>query len=263
MKVHPFFHTETGSFTYVVSDSGLAMIIDPVLDYRDGEIGTSYIDDILTFIEKKSLKIKYIFDTHIHADHLSAAGYIKHAVGGKTVIGKRIYDVYAHWKKKYGLTQLVDFDYLVDDASRLNFGSSVIEVIETPGHTPSCVSYKINNHIFVGDTLFSPDRGTSRTDFPGGSAESLFSSIKKLYTLPNNTIVYLCHDYPPNGSSPISKISLGWQKKRNVMLRQDTSKKEYVLIRNRRDDGLKPPHLLSIAVPFNLTYQLPKHPHEG
>ncbi|WP_232312791.1 MBL fold metallo-hydrolase [Enterovibrio coralii] len=233
------------------------MIIDPVLDYRDGEIGTSHIDDVIKFIKKKGLQIKYILDTHIHADHLSAADYVKSNEGGKTVIGKRIHDVFMHWKTKFGLSKLANFDFLVEQNSHLYFGDHIVEVIETPGHTPACVAYKIKNHLFVGDTLFAPDKGTSRTDFPGGSAESLFTSIKRLYTLPDHTNVYLCHDYPPLGAPPTSCVRLDWQKKRNVMLRQDTSEEEYVFARKQRDDALQAPRLLDIAVPFNLTFKLP------
>ncbi|WP_394209357.1 MBL fold metallo-hydrolase [Enterovibrio calviensis] len=257
MKVHPFFHVETGSLTYVVSDSGLAVIIDPVLDYKDGKILSTHIDEVLDFIKKKSLKLRYILDTHIHADHLSATDYVKKQMGGKTVMSKGIHHVFSYWKDKFGLEKLAKFDFLVGDNSRLHFGTKVIEVMETPGHTPACVTYRIDDCIFVGDTLFAPDRGTSRVDFPGGSAETLYQSIMKIYALPDNTNVYLCHDYPPIGISPTSCTPLEWQKKRNVMLNNQVSKDEYVMMRAGRDKVLNEPRLLNIAVPFNLTFKLP------
>ncbi|CZF82931.1 Beta-lactamase hydrolase-like protein [Grimontia celer] len=258
MKVQPFFHTETGSLTYVVSDSGLALIIDPVLDYKDGDISHSHIDNILEYIRRKGLELRFVLDTHIHADHLSASHYVRESTGAKTVISQRIKDVFSQWKSKFGLSKLATFDFLVNGNSKLHFGSKIIEVIETPGHTPACVTYKIADNVFVGDTLFAPDKGTSRVDFPGGSAEELYRSVQKLYALPSTTNVYLCHDYPPMGASPTMCVKLDWQKRRNVMLRQSTTIDEYVFARNQRDGSLKAPKLLDIAVPFNLTFKLPK-----
>ncbi|NGN98985.1 MBL fold metallo-hydrolase [Grimontia sp. S25] len=257
MKVQPFFHAETGSLTYVVSDSGHALIIDPVLDYNNGDISHSHIDTVLEYIKRKGLELRYVLDTHIHADHLSASQYVKTATGAKTVISHRIREVFNQWKNKFGLGDLANFDYLVNGRSKIHFGSKVIEVIETPGHTPACVTYKVDDNVFVGDTLFAPDKGTSRVDFPGGSAEDLYHSIRKLYELPSGTNVYLCHDYPPLGSSPTMCVKMDWQKRRNIMLRDTTTMDEYVFVRSQRDESLKAPKLLDIAVPFNLTFQLP------
>ncbi|USH04613.1 MBL fold metallo-hydrolase [Grimontia kaedaensis] len=258
MKVQPFFHAETGSLTYVVSDSGLALIIDPVLDYKNGDISHSHIDHVLDYIKHKGLELRFVLDTHIHADHLSASHYVKLATGAKMVVSQRIREVFQQWKKKLGLENLATFDFLVSGKSKIHFGSKIIEVIETPGHTPACVTYKIDDNIFVGDTLFAPDKGTSRADFPGGSAEALYNSIQKLYELPNNTNVYLCHDYPPIGSAPTTCVKIDWQKRRNIMLNQNTSIYEYVFARSQRDASLKEPKLLNVAVPYNLTFKLPE-----
>ncbi|MGF1707001.1 MBL fold metallo-hydrolase [Enterovibrio baiacu] len=257
MKVQPFFHVETGSLTYVVSDSGFALIVDPVLDYRDGEISYTHVDSVLNYIKRKGLDLRLVLETHIHADHLSASQYVKDITGAKSVISAKIKEVFDQWKAKLNLKNVAHFDFFVDGHSQIPFGSKMIEVIETPGHTPACITYKIGDHIFVGDTLFAPDKGTSRADFPGGSAEDLFHSIKKLYQLPSETNVYLCHDYPPLGTAPTTCIKLDWQKRMNVMIKQNTSLKEYVFTRDRRDSSLMEPKLLNIAIPFNLTFLLP------
>ncbi|WP_163391442.1 MBL fold metallo-hydrolase [Enterovibrio norvegicus] len=257
MKVQPFFHVETGSLTYVVSDSGFALIVDPVLDYKDGNITYTHVDSVLDYIKRKGLDLRFVLETHIHADHLSASQYIKNITGAKTVISEKIKEVFSQWKTKLNLKNVASFDFFVDGHSKIPFGSKVIEVIETPGHTPACITYKIDNHAFVGDTLFAPDKGTSRADFPGGSATALFHSIKKLYELPKETYIYLCHDYPPLGTAPTTRVKLDWQKRRNVMLSQNTSLNEYVFTRDRRDKSLKEPRLLNVAIPFNLTFRLP------
>ncbi|MGF1768243.1 MBL fold metallo-hydrolase [Enterovibrio makurazakiensis] len=257
MKVQPFFHVETGSLTYVVSDSGFALIVDPVLDYKDGNITYTHVDSVLDYIKRKGLDLRFVLETHIHADHLSASQYVKDITGAKSMISAKIKEVFSQWKAKLNLKNVANFDYFVDSDSRVPFGSKVIEVIETPGHTPACITYKIDDHIFVGDTLFAPDKGTSRADFPGGSSTTLFHSIQKLYQLPNDTTVYLCHDYPPLGASPTTHVKLDWQKRRNVMLNQQTSLNEYVFSRDRRDRSLLEPKLLNVAIPFNLTFRLP------
>ncbi|WP_028025949.1 MBL fold metallo-hydrolase [Enterovibrio calviensis] len=257
MKVQPFFHMETGSLTYVVSDSGYALIVDPVLDYKDGEISYNHVDSVLEYIVQKGLDLRLVLETHIHADHLSASQYVKDITGAKSVISAKIKEVFNQWKAKLNLKSLASFDFFVDSHSRIQFGSKFIEVIETPGHTPACITYKIDDHVFVGDTLFAPDKGTSRADFPGASATELFHSIKKLYQLPRETNVYLCHDYPPLGAAPTSCVKLESQKRRNVMLSQNTSLSEYIFMRDRRDQLLKEPKLLNVAIPFNLTYLLP------
>ena len=257
MKIQPFFHRESGSLSYLISHQNKAVIIDPVLDYKDGQISTKHVDTILSQVHTQGLKINYVLDTHIHADHLSAAQYVKDQTGAKTVISHRIREVYDQWQQPLALEALSEFDLFVDSTSQLPLGDKTISVIETPGHTPACLTYHIDGHIFVGDTLFKPEKGTARADFPGGSAETLYHSIQSLYSLDDKTQLHLGHDYPPADEPAMVDIPLSVQKELNAMIRPTTSLQEYVDIRLSRDKTLNNPKLLDVAVAFNLTFALP------
>lgn len=167
MKVQYFFHRATGTLTYLVSDSGEAVIIDPVLDYSEGKIATTSLQQVINAVKEQGLALKYILETHIHADHLSAGLAVKDALSGKTAISRKITDVYDTWSSKVNCQPLTQFDVLLDDGDELSLGGEKVSVLSTPGHTPADLTYHIGDSIFVGDTLFAPQRGTGRADFQG------------------------------------------------------------------------------------------------
>ncbi|WP_133405288.1 MBL fold metallo-hydrolase [Parashewanella tropica] len=260
MEIKTFFHRSTGTLSYLMIDGEDACVIDSVLDY-DGEtqsIRTNSVEAIVEQLEQRDLNLTYILETHIHADHLSAASYLRARCGGKIVVSNNIKQVYKHWKPKLNGHDLADYDLFIDDSTHLPFNSTQIEVIATPGHTPDSLTYKIEDHLFVGDTLFAPSRGTSRVDFPDGSAEQLFHSIHKLYDFPPHYHIHLCHDYPKEGKKPIYEVTVQEEKEANVMLNSQCLEHEYIEKRQNRDAQLSMPKLIEIAVPFNLTYQLPR-----
>ncbi|CAH0539295.1 MBL fold metallo-hydrolase [Vibrio marisflavi] len=256
MKVQPFFHRPTGTLTYLVSSSTQAAVIDPVLGYSDGSIDDAYLKQIIQSIQHQSLNVKYILETHIHADHLSGAKSLQAEVGGQIGISERINDVYRQWEGLCKGKPIMSFDILLNQNMTLKFGNEEIEIIETPGHTPTDITYKIGNNIFVGDTLFSPKRGTGRADFPEGSAESQYNSIMALFRLGDTTKVYLCHDYPNEHEEPEICSTVQIQKSDNIMLNNRISEHDYVLARQKRDESLPTPKLLNVAIPFNLTGSL-------
>ncbi|RXJ74130.1 MBL fold metallo-hydrolase [Veronia nyctiphanis] len=258
MNVQHFFHRATGTLTYLVSDRGEAVVIDPVLDYETGQVAADSLQIVIEAIKRQGLKLKYILETHIHADHLSGAQALKAEMGGKVAISEKVIDVYETWIAKVNGNHLARFDILLKGGDTLPVGEEVITVLATPGHTPADLTYHIANSVFVGDTLFSPKRGTARADFPGGSAEDLYRSITSLYELPEDTRVYLCHDYPEQEDEPELCSTLATQKSDNVMINAHVSEAEYIKSRSNRDNQLAAPKLLDVAIPFNLTYVLPR-----
>ncbi|MCL2913911.1 MBL fold metallo-hydrolase [Shewanella corallii] len=258
MDVQSFYHETSGTFTYVVSQNGEAMIIDPVLDIDGNDFDTHFADKLIDYLAKIGARLKYLLETHIHADHLSAAPYLRVKMGGLIGIGKGVEAVYSKWKQSLGGKPLAGYDLLLDSDSQLMLGGDMVGVIATPGHTESCVSYLIKDALFVGDLLMNPSKGTGRADFPGGSADEMFASIKRLYQLPDQTRVFLCHDYPGEGNDAISDKPLSEHKQGNVMLNQDTTAKVFSCCRLQRDKGLDAPRMLNVAVPFNLTYCVPR-----
>ncbi|RYV02464.1 MBL fold metallo-hydrolase [Shewanella sp. OPT22] len=256
MNVQHFFHRKSGTLTYLVSDGSEALLIDTVLDYREGVIGFDSADEIINTIRRQGLTLKYLLETHMHADHLSAAKYIKGKLGGQIAVSQKIAQVYEQWKEKLYHCPLARFDFFVDQHTTLPLGTETVEIIETPGHTPDSVTYKIGQYLFVGDTLFSPQRGTSRVDFPGGSAHELYESIEELYDFPDDYHVQLCHDYPQEQELPHIDLLIADEKQKNVMLNGSSTEQEYVQKRLERDAQLSLPKLIDVAVPFNLTHQL-------
>ena len=259
--VKPFFHAPTGTWTYVVSDpaSREAAVIDPVLDYdwRSGRTGTAAADAVLRHLEQDGLRLRWILETHAHADHLSSAAYIQSRVGGQIAIGAGIREVQATFKRIFGLgDEFVpdgrQFDRLLADGERIPLGAIDGEVIPTPGHTNDSVSYLFGDALFVGDTIFMPDGGSARCDFPGGDAAELHRSVQRLYALPPATRVFVCHDYSPGGRAPRCESTIGEQRSSNIHLRADTPQDEYVAMRRARDATLDVPNLIIPSVQVNI-----------
>ena len=258
-NVRPFFHEPTGTWSYLVSHDGHAVIIDPVLDY-DAPSATTSTDSVNAIIEAAraaGFKLDWILETHAHADHLSAAPVVKAALGGEIVIGEGIRRVQSHFKPVFALPADFpcdgsQFDRLLNDGDTLPFGDLRIEAIATPGHTSDSLSYHIGDALFVGDTLFMPDGGSARCDFPGGDAALLYRSIQRLYTLPDDTRVFVCHDYAPGGREVACETSIGEQKRANIHLNSGVSEAEFVERRTARDRTLGMPKLILPSIQINI-----------
>lgn len=262
IAIEAFFHEPTFTIAYVVADveTKRCAIIDPVLDY-DASIGrtsTEFADRIVAFVREKNYALDWILETHAHADHLSSAIFFKKTLGGKIAIGEYITQVQEVFGKLFNLgadfkRDGSDFDYLVRDGESISLGDSEIEVMHTPGHTPACVSYLIGDAAFVGDTLFMPDYGTARCDFPGGDAHALYRSIRRILALPASTRMFLCHDYlPPSRSEYCWQTSVAEQNRSNVHVHSGVSEAEFVALRNSRDAQLPKPRLLLPSVQVNI-----------
>ncbi len=259
--VTPFFHTPTGTWTYVVSDpaSREAAVIDPVLDYdwRSGRTGTASADRILEYLAAEGLRLQWILETHAHADHLSCAPYLRSKAGGRIAIGAGIRQVQATFKRIFGLGEEFvpdgrQFDRLLADGDVVAIGGLSGRVIATPGHTNDSVSYLFGDALFVGDTIFMPDGGSARCDFPGGDAAELYRSVQRLYALPAATRVFVCHDYSPGGRAPLCETTLEAQRTSNVHLRADTAESDFVAMRRARDATLDVPNLIIPSVQVNI-----------
>ncbi|MCF6275360.1 MAG: MBL fold metallo-hydrolase [Robiginitomaculum sp.] len=260
--VKSFFDPATNTITHVVHDAASreAMIFDPVLDYcaASGRTNTKSADMIINYIESENLKTKYIIETHAHADHLSSAPYLKEKLGGKTMIGADIDAVQKVFGDVFnaGKTFATDgsqFDVLPKDGDTFMLGETEVTAMHTPGHTPACMSYVIGDAGFVGDTLFMPDYGTARCDFPGGSAETLYNSIQKLFTLPDETRVFLCHDYKAPGRDEfVWETTIGAEKRNNKHVGGGTDMDSFVKMRTERDAKLAMPKLILPSVQVNM-----------
>ncbi|WP_374666272.1 MBL fold metallo-hydrolase [Acinetobacter sp.] len=273
-QVQDFFDENTNTFSYVVTDpqTGKCAVIDSVLDYDAPSASTStqHADQILAYIQQNSLSVEWILETHVHADHLTAAQYIKEQAGGKIAISHNIVGVqqtfsaiYNFDMKYFNSNQI--FDYLFEDHEAFKIGDMEAFNIPTPGHTPACLSYVIGDAVFVGDTLFMPDYGTARCDFPKGSASALFDSVQRLYALPEQTRVYLCHDYLPEGREQYHcETTIQAQKQHNIHIHDGTAKTEFVEMRNRRDASLSMPKLILPAIQINMDAgRMPKPEENG
>ena len=259
--VKPFFHSPTSTWTYVVSDPATreAAVIDPVLDYdwRSARTGTSSADGVLAHLEAQGLRLRWILETHAHADHLSSAAYLQSRAGGQIAIGTGIRQVQATFKRIFGLGDEFapdgrQFDRLFADGDTVALGGIEGRVIATPGHTSDSVSYLFGDALFVGDTVFMPDGGSARCDFPGGDAAELYRSVQRLYALPEATRVFVCHDYSPGGRPPQCQTTIGEQRRANVHLKADTSEHDYVAMRRARDATLDVPNLIIPSVQVNI-----------
>jgi len=258
--IESFFHTDTQTISHLLydPDSRHAALIDPVLDFdaAGARTQTHSAEEILARITQSGLTLRYVLETHAHADHLSAAPFFRDALGAQVGIGRGITAVQQHFKAVFGLADGFnpdgrDFDLLLDEGQILPLGSLAIEVISTPGHTPDGLSYRIGDAVFIGDTLFAPDVGSARCDFPGGSPEQLFASIQRLLALPEHYTLYLCHDYPPNGRELNFSSTVADQRTHNIHL-QPFERSAYCTLRRTRDAKLPVPHLLLPALQVNI-----------
>jgi len=261
-QLETFYDPATFTLTYLAYDaqSRDAVVIDPVLDYDPlaSQTSTESADKVVAFVQGKCLNLRWILETHAHADHLSASRYLKRKLGARVAIGERIREVQSTFK---GVFELPDsfrvdggqFDRLLRDGETLEAGSLKIEVIATPGHTPACVTFKIDDAVFTGDALFMEDFGTGRCDFPRGSADELYSSIHgRLYALPDATRVFVGHDYQPGGRELKYETTIGASKRRNVQLTIETTREQFVQFRTARDATLTQPRLLFPSVQVNV-----------
>nr|BFD62405.1 MBL fold metallo-hydrolase [Bdellovibrio sp. HM001] len=273
--VKEFFDSATWTLTYVVYDTASkdAVIIDPVWDYDPAasKMSTASADAVLEFVKTNNLKVHYILETHAHADHVSGSQVLKkHIPGAKVGIGAKITDVQKVFKNVFNLdkdfpTDGSQFDLLLEEGKALNAGTLKIETLYTPGHTPACASYVIDDNVFTGDALFMPDYGTGRCDFPAGSADALYNSVhEKLYTLPDHYKVFVGHDYLPNGRELQFQSTIGEEKEKNVQLGMKTTREQFVEFRNNRDKKLAAPRLLLPSVQVNIDAgHLPKPEDNG
>jgi glyoxylase-like metal-dependent hydrolase (beta-lactamase superfamily II) len=259
LLIQPFLHAGSGTWSYVVSRGVDAVVIDPVLDYdaASGRIGTGSAMRLLQHVADHGLRVHHILETHAHADHLSAAAFLRTHTAAPIGIGNNIHSVQAHFANVFHILAddpaLADaFDRRLADGDHIEAGTLHITVLSTPGHTADGVSYSIDGNVFVGDTLFAPDIGTARCDFPGGNVEQLYKSIQRLHALPDDTVLWLCHDYPPQGREARASVTVGESKRDNRMLRRDTALAEFDEARRARDATLPAPALLYPALQVNI-----------
>ncbi|BCT68383.1 MBL fold metallo-hydrolase [Nitrosospira sp. NRS527] len=260
-NIEAFLDPATGTLSYIVFDEsgGTCAIIDPVLDYdhRSGRTSTLSADNLIAFVENRRLTVEWILETHVHADHLTSAHYLKNQLGGKTGIGREVPKVQQIFKEIFNLGPefIPDgrhFDHLLADDEIFEIGKLSAKAISTPGHTPADLSYQFGDAIFVGDTLFMPDLGTARADFPGGDARQLFRSIRKLLEQPPETRLFMCHDYPPPTRQARWETTVAEQRARNIHVRDGISEDSFVAMREARDATLDMPTLLLPSVQVNV-----------
>jgi glyoxylase-like metal-dependent hydrolase (beta-lactamase superfamily II) len=261
ISTQAFFDPVTWTVTYVVAEiaSGRAAIIDPVLDYdfKSGRTSTTSADQVLAYVAARGLQVDWILETHAHADHLSAAHYLKSRVGGRIAIGENIRAVQSTFKAVFNLerTFLPDgsqFDHLFKDGETFMIGDVVATAMWVPGHTPADMAYRIEDSVFVGDTLFMPDVGTARADFPGGDAHRLYQSIRKLLSLPPETKLFVCHDYAPESRAPAWETTVAEQRAKNIHVHDGVSEEAFVAMRTARDATLGMPTLILPSIQVNV-----------
>ncbi|NOT58542.1 MAG: MBL fold metallo-hydrolase [Deltaproteobacteria bacterium] len=261
MQMQHFFDPNTWTLTYLVydQDSRQGVVIDPVMDFdpKNGRTRNESSEGVARYIDAHRLTLLYALDTHAHADHLSGMQFFRQRYGAQTVIGARITQVQQRFRDLYNLgpTFPVDgrqFDRLLNEGERLTIGGLYLTALHTPGHTPACMTYQIGDALFVGDTLFQPDYGTARCDFPGGSAAALYDSIQRMYAMPNPTRLFTCHDYQPDGRPLRYESTVGEQKATNIQLNGRTTKEEFIAFRAQRDATLAAPVLILPALQVNI-----------
>jgi glyoxylase-like metal-dependent hydrolase (beta-lactamase superfamily II) len=259
--VRSFFDPATWTISHVAYDrpGGRAAIIDSVLDYdpKSGRTATTTVEPLLQFVQEQGLTVDWILETHAHADHLSAAPWLRERLGGRIAIGSAIQTVQSVFKGIFNLepefaTDGSQFDHLFVEGERFKFGELEGEALSVPGHTPACMAYRIGDAVFVGDTLFMPDVGTARCDFPGGDARTLYRSTRRVLSLPPQTRLFMCHDYPPQGRSVRIETTVAEERAGNIHVRDGISEEEFVAMRTRRDATLAMPVLILPAVQVNI-----------
>ncbi len=260
-NVHGIFDPATWTVTYVVyeQEGAPCAIIDSVLDYdpKSGRTSTESADRVIAFVREKNLKVQWILETHAHADHLTAAPYLKAQLGGRTAIGHRITTVQHVFKGIFHLEDTFEtngqqFDYLLADNETFAIGHLTATTLSVPGHTPACVAYQIGDAVFVGDTLFMPDVGSARCDFPGGDAKTLYASVKKILSLPDATRLFMCHDYPPDDRPVCFESTVADQRAHNIHLKDGIDEASFVQLRTARDKTLAMPVLILPSVQINI-----------
>lgn len=259
--IQSFFDDATGTISYVVYDApqGHAAIIDPVWDFdpQAGSMQTTGIERVIAFVRSQQLTLDWILETHAHADHLSAAQYVKQQLGGRIAIGAHIREVQQVFSGIFNLgadfaRDGSQFDVLFAEGEQFQIGRLTAEAIFVPGHTPADMAYRIGTHVFVGDTLFMPDVGTARCDFPGGDAHTLYRSIQKLLALPENTQLWMCHDYPPTDRAPRWQCTVADQRAHNIHVHEGVDEASFVAMRQARDATLAKPRLLYPSIQVNI-----------
>ena len=262
LTIKAFFEPDTETYSYVVSAGAYsaAAIIDPVLDFdpKSGRTSTKFAEQLITYIQQENLTVEWILETHAHADHLSAAYYIKKELGGKIAIGEKITQVQQVFKQLFNLEQAFatdgrQFDHLFKDSEEFKIGNLTAKVLLVAGHTPADVAYQIEDAVFIGDSLFMPDVGTARCDFPQGDARTLYHSIQRILALPDETRLFMCHDYPPIYRKEYSYLStVKAQKENNIHIRQGITEEQFVEMRQQRDASLAMPRLIIPAIQVNI-----------
>lgn len=260
-QVHGIFDPATWTVTYVVyeQEGSACAIIDSVLDYdpKSGRTRTDSADKVIAFVREKKLTVEWILETHAHADHLTAAPYLKQHLGGKTAIGDHINTVQQVFKGIFNLepefsTDGSQFDHLLKEGEHFSIGALSVKTMYVPGHTPACVAYHIGDAVLVGDTMFMPDVGTARCDFPGGDAKTLYASVKKILSLPDETRLFMCHDYPPTDRPVAFETTVSEQRRKNIHVHDGISEAAFVDMRTKRDATLEMPVLILPAVQINI-----------
>jgi glyoxylase-like metal-dependent hydrolase (beta-lactamase superfamily II) len=259
VHVEAFFDPPTGTLSYVVHDGRTGIVIDPLRDYepKSGRTSWASSEKIAAYVDRLGLTLPYVIDTHAHADHMTGLPFFRERYGARSVTGARVGEVQRAFRAIYDLPAdfPVDgsqFDVLIDEGKRLGFGSLEVEALHTPGHTPAHMSWRIGDAVFLGDTLFMPDYGTARCDFPGGSAGELYDSIQRIYAFPDDTRLFVCHDYQPGGRPLAYQTTVLEQKRRNVQLDQHTTREAYISFREQRDATLDAPALILPSLQVNI-----------
>ena len=261
LHIKGFFDDQTSTISYVVHDNieKKCAVIDSVLDfnYSSGDIDYVNADKIISYVDQNKLNVEWLIETHVHADHLSASPYIQKKLGGKIGISEKISDIQNIFGKTFNAgTEFQrdgsQFDKLFKDNDKYKIGNINCKVINTPGHTPACTAHVIGNSIFVGDTLFMPDLGSARADFPGGDARQLYRSIQKILSYPDETRIFVCHDYPPSSREVKWSTTVGEQKENNVHVKTSILEDEFVKIREARDKTLNMPKLIIPSIQVNM-----------
>jgi len=259
--VKGFFDPDTWTVTYVVYEKSgsQCIIIDSVLSYdpKSGRTHTKMADQVIDFVKQNELKTEWILETHAHADHVTAAPYLKSKLGGKVAIGDHISVVQGVFKGIFNLEQSFptdgsQFDHLLQDGEEVHFGNLSFKAMFVPGHTPACMAYQVGDAIFVGDTMFMPDVGTARCDFPGGDAHVLYQSMRKILSFPPETRLFMCHDYPPNGRPVQFETTVADEKKSNIHMHDGISEEQFIEMRTKRDATLEMPVLILPAIQINI-----------
>jgi glyoxylase-like metal-dependent hydrolase (beta-lactamase superfamily II) len=260
-QVHGIFDPATWTVTYVVYEKvgSACAIIDSVLDYdhKSGRTHTTSADKVIAFVKEKNLKVEWILETHAHADHVTATPYLKEKLGGVTAIGDHIQQVQKVFQGVFNLessfkTDGSQFGHLLKEDEEFKIGELTAKTLFVPGHTPACVAYQIGDAVFVGDTMFMPDVGTARCDFPGGDAKVLYQSVRKLLSLPNETRLFMCHDYPPTDRAICFETTVAEQREKNIHVHDGVSEAEFVAMRSKRDATLEMPVLILPSVQVNI-----------